>query len=191
MTLITLQDGKVVMRNDKVGTEQACCCGCRVQIAVGGQGFCGLTEDNPYFDPNDGTCDAIKAARDYLKELYELAGWVVTIVDSTQSEQTQTECNSPFDCFYELSATCGSDMCWLFSTFGRTGPGNEILSVPEESLLDDSLFLPVSFPEGSSWIPNLATQDYCCDPPSGVLTFPFDSTFLQQYVPICQNNPFP
>lgn len=27
MTLITFSDGKVVMRDDKVGTEQACCCG--------------------------------------------------------------------------------------------------------------------------------------------------------------------
>jgi hypothetical protein len=27
MTLITFQDGKVVMRDGKVGTEQACCCG--------------------------------------------------------------------------------------------------------------------------------------------------------------------
>lgn len=27
MTLITMQDGKVVMRDDKAGTEQACCCG--------------------------------------------------------------------------------------------------------------------------------------------------------------------
>lgn len=27
MTLITVQDGKVVMRDDKVGTEQDCCCG--------------------------------------------------------------------------------------------------------------------------------------------------------------------
>jgi hypothetical protein len=26
MTLITLDDGKVVMRDNKVGTEQACCC---------------------------------------------------------------------------------------------------------------------------------------------------------------------
>jgi hypothetical protein len=28
MTLITLQDGKIVVRDGKVGTEQACCCGC-------------------------------------------------------------------------------------------------------------------------------------------------------------------
>ena len=28
MTLITFDDGKVVMRDNKVGTEQACCCGC-------------------------------------------------------------------------------------------------------------------------------------------------------------------
>jgi len=28
MTLITVQDGAVVMRDGQVGTEQACCCGC-------------------------------------------------------------------------------------------------------------------------------------------------------------------
>lgn len=28
MTSITFQDGKVVMRDGKVGTEQGCCCGC-------------------------------------------------------------------------------------------------------------------------------------------------------------------
>jgi hypothetical protein len=28
MTLITIQDGRVVLRDGKVGTEQACCCGC-------------------------------------------------------------------------------------------------------------------------------------------------------------------
>ena len=28
MTLITFSDGKVVMKGDAVGTEQACCCGC-------------------------------------------------------------------------------------------------------------------------------------------------------------------
>jgi hypothetical protein len=27
MTLITIQDGKIVLRDGKVGTEQACCCG--------------------------------------------------------------------------------------------------------------------------------------------------------------------
>ena len=27
MTLITLQDGRIVLRDGKVGTEQACCCG--------------------------------------------------------------------------------------------------------------------------------------------------------------------
>lgn len=28
MTKITFQDGKVVMRDDKIGTEKECCCGC-------------------------------------------------------------------------------------------------------------------------------------------------------------------
>jgi hypothetical protein len=37
MTLITLQDGKLVLRDGKVGTEQACCCG-------GGTGACCYSE---------------------------------------------------------------------------------------------------------------------------------------------------
>ena len=32
MTLITVQDGKIVMRDGKVGTEQECCCG---EVACG------------------------------------------------------------------------------------------------------------------------------------------------------------
>lgn len=40
MTLVTFQDGRVVMRDGKVGTEQACCCGqcdctnCDVSVIV-------------------------------------------------------------------------------------------------------------------------------------------------------------
>lgn len=38
MTLITFQDGKVVMRDGKVGTEQACCCQqCECRVTTGSQ----------------------------------------------------------------------------------------------------------------------------------------------------------
>jgi hypothetical protein len=40
MTLITFQDGTVVVRDGKVGTEQACCCGCCLCSA----------EDPPFID---------------------------------------------------------------------------------------------------------------------------------------------
>ena len=39
MTLITVQDGAVVMHDGKVGTEQACCCGCQCQTFATGEGF--------------------------------------------------------------------------------------------------------------------------------------------------------
>ena len=186
MTLITFQDGQPVMRDGKVGTEQACCCGgCTFAILFSGEGACGLPEDNPYFDPNDGTCDAIQAGRDYLAELYQSAGWNVTTLDSTSSEQTQTECNSPIDCFFGISATCSSDMCWLFSVFG-----DDLSAIPDETLLDDSLFLPVVFPEGSQWFPALTTMDECCEPTHGNVYFPNDDNGVY-YVPICQANPFP
>jgi hypothetical protein len=35
MTAITLQDGKIVLRDGKVGTEQACCCGCACAFREG------------------------------------------------------------------------------------------------------------------------------------------------------------
>ena len=34
MTLITFQDGKPLFRDGKVGTEQACCCGCACQMPL-------------------------------------------------------------------------------------------------------------------------------------------------------------
>lgn len=49
MTQITLQDGKLVLHDGKVGTEQACCCGgdccckCRVKVT-----FPGIFDDGDY-----------------------------------------------------------------------------------------------------------------------------------------------
>jgi hypothetical protein len=62
MTLITLQDGKVVLRDGKVGTEQACCCGenCDVFCDVNGvcpEGCeCNRIGCAYFFSPPDGQC---------------------------------------------------------------------------------------------------------------------------------------
>lgn len=73
MTLITVQNGKVVLRDGKIGTEQACCCGgppcdcesCYLDIQVNGvsipenpnrsPGECGENPSNGY---DNGFCDA-------------------------------------------------------------------------------------------------------------------------------------
>jgi len=55
MTKITIQDGKIVMRDGKIGTEQQCCCqGCRCQCSSDGPPFvaesCGLQAVIVQFD---------------------------------------------------------------------------------------------------------------------------------------------
>ena len=54
MTPITLQDGKIVLRDGKVGTEQACCCGCPqgcecLSALVCARGASGLTDEDGNF----------------------------------------------------------------------------------------------------------------------------------------------
>jgi hypothetical protein len=76
MTLITFQDGKVVLRDGKVGTEQACCCQecvcpelCDgitfdVQASIGGMTVTASSPipgtDSQRFDKNDGSGDYIE-----------------------------------------------------------------------------------------------------------------------------------
>jgi hypothetical protein len=58
MTLITFSDGKIVMRDGKVGTEQACCCcgfsdcNCECTVTVTVNGFSLLDIDLPCPDPS-------------------------------------------------------------------------------------------------------------------------------------------
>jgi hypothetical protein len=47
MTLITLQDGRLVLRDGQVGTEQACCCGCPCLDFSTGEGFT-ISQNGPW-----------------------------------------------------------------------------------------------------------------------------------------------
>lgn len=54
MTLITLQDGKLVLRDGQVGTEQACCCSCTCESVPEGTALpdatpISITSDCPCF----------------------------------------------------------------------------------------------------------------------------------------------
>jgi len=61
MTLITLQDGKVVLREGKVGTEQACCCGEEEKCS----GPCDDSEDcDPECFCEDGECVECRSSED-------------------------------------------------------------------------------------------------------------------------------
>ena len=69
MTLITFEDGKAVFRDGKVGTDQACCCGCVCQTFGVGEGFTiastGLLEGTSSYFTYRGDCPA--GADEYCK----------------------------------------------------------------------------------------------------------------------------
>ena len=110
MTLITFQDGKPVMRDGKVGTEQACCCGCdpcllRLCTAYG---IC-ITE--PAGNEQE-VCDEFAAQFLWLKEAIESVGWTVTISEWPTEEIPQPGCDDPeqgllgYQCRQKIVATC-------------------------------------------------------------------------------------
>lgn len=101
MTLITFSDGKPVLRDGKVGTEQECCCGCNDCLATIDT-FVVVCADQE-------VCDAEQAHFQSLADALEANGWTVSL---------STECGdamcgeSPPTCCYYLNATC-STLCWL------------------------------------------------------------------------------
>jgi hypothetical protein len=72
MTLITLQDGKIVLRDGKVGTEQECCCCCVQLIAF---------PDVVGVYAEDWECCFKPMWEEYVARL-AAAGWTATIVES-------------------------------------------------------------------------------------------------------------
>jgi hypothetical protein len=80
MTLITFQDGKPVMRDGKVGTEQECCCcdQCKVRLYTA---YSVCVANPPDTSQEDWLCQIYANAFDWLKTALESYGWTVTISD--------------------------------------------------------------------------------------------------------------
>lgn len=76
MTLITFSDGKPVMRDGKVGTEQECCCGdCLIFW---------LSPSVTAFLPDDwADSDCYKAILNKIVENLQAAGWTASLDEST------------------------------------------------------------------------------------------------------------
>lgn len=72
MTLITFHDGKVVMRDGKVGTGQGCCCRCCFSLIA--------VPNVVGFEP-DAWGNCWKGIWEAIKSRLEGAGWVVTITE--------------------------------------------------------------------------------------------------------------
>ena len=91
MTLITFSDGKPVLRDGKVGTEQACCCGCefsRITLSIFNMGGLyaefGSQSETPFFDGLWEEC--YEEIFQTMKQRLESAGWTVTITTRTAEE---------------------------------------------------------------------------------------------------------
>lgn len=89
MTQITFQDGKIVLRDGKVGTGQGCCCGeevrdCLVTVNVAWLGVqVGLNECarcGEYPGDFNSTLSATSSLRDTLQGIFESRGFIVHAV---------------------------------------------------------------------------------------------------------------
>jgi hypothetical protein len=116
MTLITFQDGKPVMRDGKVGTEQACCCGCSTCLTLSGRAWSnpglsmsGCTE-SPFWSQEQDEAD-INAFLDRIEQFVQdladnltAAGWTATVAVVTRTVQTS---------YIECQEACESGECYV------------------------------------------------------------------------------
>lgn len=121
MPRITVENGKLVVRGGKVGTEQACCCGCTCacyEVGVKGRWD---NNENAYADPNNevwgtGTandCGYAQAAYEKLDYPVTIGGYQVTLNAGsvTVSQQVNTGC-AGLDCVWpDATLTYGEDGC--------------------------------------------------------------------------------
>lgn len=78
MTLITFQDGKVVMRDGQVGTEQACCCRDCLNFWLS-PSVTGFSQA----DWDGAVGDCVRAVLNKIIENLQAAGWTASLDEST------------------------------------------------------------------------------------------------------------
>jgi hypothetical protein len=102
MTLITLQDGKVVLRDGKVGTEQACCCeACNETAAFFSYKDIGLDAD-----PDQICADAL-AYMEWLRDRLIARGFTgVSLRNSVPEGFSVGDENDPETCEFSVIACC-------------------------------------------------------------------------------------
>lgn len=126
MTLITFQDGKVVFRDGKVGTEQACCCE---------QGCCGLdasaTQPSVVVSGSDCVCEngSHNGTYSYQGNFYfnsnQSRTWFWTGQTSCETEIF----GSPFFSDISISVTCTSGEDWTVSVATYALPAGTIHAI--------------------------------------------------------------
>jgi hypothetical protein len=196
MTLITFQDGKPVLRDGAVGTEQACCCGCDPCLVrlCAAYAICN--------DPNDTSslewaCGINDNAYLWLKAALESVGWTVAISEWPIEEIPGGD-NCPFGngiyCRQKIVATCS--LCEL------NGPNDgEWLNLEEyviDNPLPDEPLPPSGIPQGQYIFVGSPPIDmygsFPCDSNRGsgftTLQGPCgDKPYFNTMIPIC--NPLP
>ena len=126
MTLITLQDGKVVMRDGKVGTEQACCCG----------GCCCV----------DGVADGTKTTREACEECLPAYECFDENTFEFWPVADCSECDGAGQSCYQNGTTgpCGT---WIEKDCSQVCCGGHEFGQPFVLLRDDGGCLPEDIPE--------------------------------------------
>jgi hypothetical protein len=125
MTLITIQDGKIVVRDGRVGTEQACCCGdqgpCAYFVEIYWIGVqVGLNQcAKCWLYPGDlaSTVAGLNSLRDAVRAIFEARGFTVRYEkDFNCITQTITDVDDPAGC--EECEVFPCDVEWCGEDFG-------------------------------------------------------------------------
>jgi hypothetical protein len=194
MTLITVQDGKVVLRDSKVGTEQECCCQCdpclfrlctAYAVCLTGE------EGSPENEIELQLCDELAAQFLWLKAALESVGWSVTISEWPLDEIPQPGCDEePFfgyGCRQKIVATCS--LCDFYSL-----EDGEWLDFEQYAIDNPIPSITAVLSEENTFYPEELFGSFPCDPgrEAGFPSYPgfcgsvagFDTR-----VPVC--NPLP
>ena len=114
MTLITFSDGKVVMKGDAVGTEQACCCCACFNLFPGVFNVLWPRDEDTWLLGFDGAIweDCGPAAVDYLTAIFQEAGWTlsVTTEDVDDPGQKWVKITVSLECEHCMDWVCDATL---------------------------------------------------------------------------------
>jgi hypothetical protein len=184
MTLITFQDGKPVLRDGKVGTEQACCCcdncltfsGINSTGGTNSSGFCASFADQDEIDIN-AYIDLVEQTAQSVADNLSNAGWTASVTVSRSLTKTFFECpgfcpdtDQPGQCYeilwsfdIRINATCECCISLPELPYANCGINNdcELFDQPEGRWVNVYPLDELPYPPGG-YIPSFLTLGPDC-----------------------------
>jgi|688.fasta_scaffold17654_19 hypothetical protein len=184
MTLITFQDGKPVLRDGKVGTEQECCCGCSTCLTISGRlaggsldvlsGCTGSPSQAQDEADINSYLDLLEQTAQDIADNLTAAGWTATVTVADRTVQTSyvecPECESN-ECYeirytYEILITATCECCIELPElpYANCGINNdcELFDQPEGRWVNIWPLTELPYPPGE-YIPVMSLGPDCAE----------------------------